>query len=85
MNYWPAETTGLPECHEPLLDYVEHLAAGRPSYGAGAVRLRRLDGAPQRRRVVLDDPGRGRSAVVELADGGRLAVPASVGPLRVHR
>jgi len=30
MNYWPAETTALPECHQPLLDYVSHLAeAGR--------------------------------------------------------
>ncbi|WP_328320119.1 glycoside hydrolase family 95 protein [Kribbella sp. NBC_00382] len=30
MNYWPAETTALPECHQPLLDYLEHLAeAGR--------------------------------------------------------
>ncbi|MBL8765436.1 MAG: glycoside hydrolase family 95 protein, partial [Phycisphaerae bacterium] len=24
---WPAETTGLPECHQPLLDWIEHLAA----------------------------------------------------------
>ncbi|MFG3022464.1 glycoside hydrolase N-terminal domain-containing protein [Streptomyces sp. NPDC048254] len=30
MNYWHAETTGLPECHEPLFDLVEDLAeAGR--------------------------------------------------------
>jgi alpha-L-fucosidase 2 len=27
MNYWPAEVTGLPECHEPLLEFVERLAA----------------------------------------------------------
>jgi alpha-L-fucosidase 2 len=26
MNYWPAEVTALPECHEPLLDFVERLA-----------------------------------------------------------
>jgi alpha-L-fucosidase 2 len=31
MNYWPAETTALPECHRPLLDLVADLArAGRP-------------------------------------------------------
>ncbi len=31
MNYWPAETTALPECHEPLLRLVADLAeAGRP-------------------------------------------------------
>ncbi len=47
MNYWPAETTALPECHQPLLDYLEHLAeAGQQA--AGAVRLWRLDRAPQR-------------------------------------
>ncbi|GAA3091530.1 glycoside hydrolase family 95 protein [Kribbella aluminosa] len=39
MNYWPAETTSLPECHEPLLTYVKNLAlAGRSTaevlYGA---------------------------------------------------
>jgi alpha-L-fucosidase 2 len=27
MNYWPAETTALPECHEPLLRLVTELAA----------------------------------------------------------
>ena len=31
MNYWPAETTGLPECHEPMLRMVADLSeAGRP-------------------------------------------------------
>ncbi|NIK61690.1 glycosyl hydrolase family 95 catalytic domain-containing protein [Kribbella shirazensis] len=39
MNYWPAETTSLSECHEPLLRYVGELAhAGRRTaevlYGA---------------------------------------------------
>ncbi|WP_432889747.1 glycosyl hydrolase family 95 catalytic domain-containing protein [Kribbella sp. CA-245084] len=39
MNYWPAETTSLSECHEPLLTYVKNLAeAGRRTaedlYGA---------------------------------------------------
>ncbi len=26
MNYWPAEVTGLPECHEPLFDFIRELA-----------------------------------------------------------
>ncbi|MBS2963131.1 glycoside hydrolase family 95 protein [Actinocrinis puniceicyclus] len=39
MNYWPAECTALPECHEPLLRLVADLSeAGRPAargiYGA---------------------------------------------------
>jgi len=24
MNYWPAEVTGLPECHIPMLDYINN-------------------------------------------------------------
>ncbi len=27
MNYWPAEVTGLAECHEPLLQFIEWLSA----------------------------------------------------------
>jgi alpha-L-fucosidase 2 len=27
MNYWPAEPTALPECHLPLFDWIENLAA----------------------------------------------------------
>jgi alpha-L-fucosidase 2 len=39
MNYWPAETTNLAECHEPLFDLIEELRpAGRRTaqvnYGA---------------------------------------------------
>ncbi|HWK76557.1 glycosyl hydrolase family 95 catalytic domain-containing protein [Microbacterium sp.] len=40
MAYWPAETTGLAECHEPLLDFI-----GRVSAGAGATVARELYGA----------------------------------------
>jgi alpha-L-fucosidase 2 len=39
MAYWPAETTALTECHEPLLAFVERLAAG-----PGAAAARRLYG-----------------------------------------
>ncbi|WP_051704735.1 glycoside hydrolase N-terminal domain-containing protein [Glycomyces sp. NRRL B-16210] len=40
MNYWPAETCGLPEFHEPLFDLIEDLsrtgeATARRLYGAG--------------------------------------------------
>jgi len=40
MNYWPAETTNLAECHEPLLRFVGDLAAtgavtARHFYGCG--------------------------------------------------
>ncbi|GII57731.1 large protein [Planotetraspora thailandica] len=39
MNYWGAETAGLPECHEPLFDLIERLSrtgadVSRELYGA---------------------------------------------------
>ncbi|HEX7301866.1 glycosyl hydrolase family 95 catalytic domain-containing protein [Lentzea sp.] len=40
MNYWPAETTALPECHEPLLEFVSRLAE------TGASTAKALYGAP---------------------------------------
>ena len=40
MAYWAAETTALPECHEPLLRFVERLAAT-----TGAEAAQRLYGA----------------------------------------
>ncbi len=38
MNYWPAETCNLPECHEPLFDLIEGLSktgaeTARVNYG----------------------------------------------------
>lgn len=30
MNYWPAETANLPECHLPFLEYIAEEAIGRP-------------------------------------------------------
>jgi len=40
MNYWPAEVTGLSECHEPLFELIESLRepgrrTARVHYGAG--------------------------------------------------
>ncbi|MFI7061395.1 glycosyl hydrolase family 95 catalytic domain-containing protein [Kribbella sp. NPDC050124] len=40
MNYWPAETTNLSECHEPLLRFIDQLAqagqsTARERYGCG--------------------------------------------------
>lgn len=40
MNYWPAEVTALPECHEPLLEFVTRLS------GSGAATAKALYGAP---------------------------------------
>lgn len=39
MNYWPAELAALPECHEPLFDFIDRLVArgsetARELYGA---------------------------------------------------
>ncbi|MEY3896043.1 MAG: hypothetical protein RLZZ214_1563 [Verrucomicrobiota bacterium] len=40
MNYWPAEVTNLSECHQPFLDFINHLSingreTARINYGAG--------------------------------------------------
>ncbi|WP_151482034.1 glycosyl hydrolase family 95 catalytic domain-containing protein [Streptomyces albicerus] len=40
MNYWPAETTALPECHEPLLDLVADLAEAGRAAARGLYRAR---------------------------------------------
>ena len=55
MNYWPAETTNLAECHEPLLRFVGDLATtgavtARHFYGC-----RRLVPAPQHRHLGADE------------------------------
>ncbi|MFO1448975.1 MAG: glycoside hydrolase family 95 protein [Opitutaceae bacterium] len=44
MNYWPAEVTGLPECHLPLLAFAEALVplaqrTARERFGAGGLAL----------------------------------------------
>ncbi len=38
MTYWPAETTGLPRCHEPLFDFLDRLVE------RGRVTARRMYG-----------------------------------------
>jgi alpha-L-fucosidase 2 len=40
MNYWPAEVTALPECHEPLLEFISKLSE------FGAATAKALYGAP---------------------------------------
>lgn len=50
MNYWPAEVTNLPECHEPLFDHIDRaVVTGRQTaqrtYGCrGFVAHNNLDG-----------------------------------------
>ena len=41
MNYWPAELTGLSECHMPLFDFIDRL---RPRGRQSAQKLYRCDG-----------------------------------------
>ena len=40
MNYWPAVTTNLAECQEPLVDAINELAVSGPRGGQGALRRR---------------------------------------------
>ena len=39
MNYWPAETCNLAECHEPLFDMLDDLVDHRRQDGPGPLRL----------------------------------------------
>ena len=80
MNYWPAETTNLSECHEPLLRYIDQLAqAGRrrPVNGTAAV-----DGP----RTTTPTHGAGRSRSREIRGGrtGRWQVHGWPGHLWDH-
>ena len=82
MNYWGAEAAGLSECHEPLFDLLDRLAATGRRRGPRAVRRARLGGPPQHRHVGLGAAGRHgpRQPVLgDLDDGRRLAVPSTCG------
>ena len=61
MNYWPAETTNLAECHEPLLRFVSGPGDDGRRHGAALLRLRGWCAAPQQRHLGPDQPGRRRS------------------------
>ena len=88
MNYWPAETTNLAECHVPLLDFLDGLAANgkkvaAANYGAkGWVAHHNSDiwakAAPVGEGFRLSRMG-------ELAAGRRVAVSGFVGALRFQR
>ena len=58
MNYWPAETTGLAELHEPLITMVEGLAVNGRKTAADQLRGGRVGGASQHRRVAPHGDGR---------------------------
>ena len=89
MNYWPAETTNLAECHQPLLRFIGDLAktgavTARHFYGCGG-----LVRAPQQRHLGHQQSRRrsrpGQSGVGQLADVRPVVQPAPVGALRVRR
>ncbi len=84
MNYWPAEVCNLAECHQPLLDWIDCAAAQRPQNGVGALRRPRLDRAHDQQRLRLH-LARRASGLGPVPGGRRLAVPASVGTLRLRR
>ena len=88
MNYWPAEVANLAECHEPLFDLIDQLAAhGRRTaevnYGArGWVAHHNADIWAQ--TAPVGKLRRGRSRVGELADERRVAQHPPVGALRLR-
>ena len=84
MNYWPALTTNLAECQEPLVDAIDELAVSGPVGGQGPLRRPRLGRAPQLRSLAR----RGADQRLEPRHLGRrrgLALPAPLGAIPVHR
>ena len=51
MNYWPADTTNLAECFEPVFAHDQRPHGHRRPHGPGAVQRRRLGDPPQHRRL----------------------------------
>ena len=70
MNYWPAESTNLAECVEPLTAHGEGSRRHRRAHSARDVRRPRLGGPPQHRPVAGDRADR-RPAVGPVADRRR--------------
>ena len=83
MNYWPAEITNLSELHEPLFDLIDSARedgrrVAKTLYGAGGFVH------PSQHRSVGRRRADRRRGIRHLADGRRLAQPASLGSLRLH-
>ena len=89
MNYWPAETTNLAECHLPLLDFLADLAengrkTARTNYQAqGWVAHHNAD--LWRQTAPVGAYGSGRPGLGQLVHGRRLVVPAFMGALCLQR
>ena len=84
MNYWPADTTNLAECYEPVFDMINDLTVtgartAQVQYGAGGWVTHHNTDA-WRGSSVVDG-----AAVGHVADRRRLAGHHDLGPLPVHR
>ena len=84
MNYWPADTTNLAECYEPVFDMIRDLTVtgartAQVQYGAGGWVTHHNTDAWRGSSVV--DVAAGR----HVADRRRVAGDHDLGPLPVHR
>ena len=84
MNYWPAEVCNLTECTPPLFELIKDLSETGAKTAKDLLQLRRLDGASQHRSLARHGAG-GRREVRHVARRRRVAVPAYLGTLFVHR
>ena len=89
MNYWPAETTNLAECHQPLLRFIGDLAktgavTARHFYGAGGWCVHHNSDIWALSNPV-GDLGQGDPRWANWPMAGVVAEPAPVGALRVRR
>jgi hypothetical protein len=85
MNYWPAEVCNLSECNQPLVRPDQGpLRNRRQNRQNVLLQLRRL-GLPSQHRPLARHGARWtRCQIWHVAGGRRLALPASLGALRLH-
>ena len=86
MNYWPAETTNLSECHEPLFDLIE--GVGRTGQETAEINYDGLGIAQHRPVAAVGARRQLRTRVADvgqLANERRVAVRAPLGTLPFTR
>jgi alpha-L-fucosidase 2 len=83
MNYWPAETTNLSECHEPLTRMVTELVENGSRTARGALWSERLGLSSQHRPLACNRTNRW-STLGLLAHWRRVVMHASLESLRIQ-
>ena len=85
INYWPVETANLGRMPSAADRSDRATQRGRRAHRQGPLRRARLGGAPQHRHLASGRAGQRQRGVEHLSGRRRVAVPASLGTLRLLR